>query len=258
MTKEALFMAFDTVDGEMVADAAAASTRKRAPIWLRWGAAAACVCLIAAGSFALKILPLPGLAGGSIELGEPGGNWPEGIDPKVASIAVFPDSESLEDVANATMRSVSEEEAFAVEGLGDLLPVDLPEGYGFYHASLYETIMNSGRCYHMLRVEYALGSPASPDPEDPSATVPPVFDGFYLFLTDFSPKTDKPIYVYTPMTPDEMHYMVATYPKSEGNGTFYLQCGELYIGVEPLGLDESQISQLLSVILRGYSYQGTK
>jgi len=255
MTKEALFMAFDAVDAEMVVDADAAERKKRAPAWLRWGAAAACICLIAAGGLAIRgQLPTPG--GGAHELGEPvapGGGWPEGIDPITASIAVYPASEKLEDVASAIMIDVSEKEARSVEGLGEFLPAELPEGYGFCRASLKETVMNNGNTYHELMVLYLRGDLIEAENPDTPVTFPD--DGFQIFMFDFTLETDRSVYVYSPRADDEYHYLAAAYPAPEEIASCYIQCGETFIGISPLGLSNEELHQLLSAMLRDYTFQ---
>ena len=126
MTKEGLFMLFSEVDGELVEEARTAAPKKRAS--LRWGALAACLCLVAAGALTFARLssrePVSGGgynggAGGSTGgAADPGGAWPEGVDPKTASIAVYPATERVENVADAAVRQLSEEEALQYGDLG--------------------------------------------------------------------------------------------------------------------------------------------
>ena len=111
--------------------------------WVKWGAAAACLCLIVGGVILANNRPQVQLvdAGIGIDGTVPGGTLPEGVDPVMASIAVYPPAEkSLEDVADATLRQLSEEEAFGFEGLGEHLPDYMPDGYRFRNAALYEKI----------------------------------------------------------------------------------------------------------------------
>ena len=82
---------------------------------------------------------------------------PTGIDPVIASIAVYPATESIEDVANATVESIAEVDAYGFDTLGEYLPASLPDGYHFGKADLYETTMKDGTVYYMLRVQYTTG-----------------------------------------------------------------------------------------------------
>ncbi len=57
MKKEDLFSLMGEVDEQKVADAQSLPV-KRSP-WLKWGAVAACICLVAVSAFALHIAPAP-------------------------------------------------------------------------------------------------------------------------------------------------------------------------------------------------------
>ena len=50
MTAKKLFEMIGDADAELIADASGENIRKKHPAWLRWGAAAACVCILAAGA----------------------------------------------------------------------------------------------------------------------------------------------------------------------------------------------------------------
>lgn len=255
MTAERMFELIGNTEEDMIADAAEGSERKKQPAWLRWGAAAACLCILAAGAFAAarQLLPSPG-GGYLTEVGDPiapGGSWPEGVDPKMASVAVYPAAEKAEDLLSATITPVSEEEAYGMELLGAYLPERLPEGYRYLHGELYETAMKNGNTYRMLRVEYAVRDEETP--EEAPVTVPPVpGDSFHVFVTDFEPRTEEKIYVYRPET--ETHYTVKYSFRREGNGTFHIQCGDAYIGISPESLDREETQFILDDITEGYYY----
>ena len=155
MTAEKLFEMIGDADAELIADASGENIRRKHPAWLRWGAAAACICILAAG--ALGIFLHPAVNGGGYA---PGGSWPEGVDPKTASIAVYPATEKVQDVADATLRTLSEEEARQFEDLGKYLPRALPEGYWFVISEVRETTMKDGSVYHLLRATYSRSDPA--------------------------------------------------------------------------------------------------
>ncbi len=259
MTAEKMFELMGNAEDELIADAAGKQRRRRRGKWLRWGAAAACVCLLAAGALALASREQRGytMAGG--EAVAPGGSWPEGVDPRMASIAVYPAAERPEDLADATLTSLSEQEAYGTEGLSDFLPRQLPEGYRFHFAHLYETTMKSGSVYHMLRVDYWTGSggglDAFPsDGQEDGAEVPPggQEESFAVFVMDYAPRTEKRIYDYAPA--DGIHYMVRAYPRPKEGGVFHIRCGDAYIGVDPLDLSASELHSLLDDITEGYYY----
>ena len=76
--------------------------------------------------------------------GEPAGNFPDGVDPVIASLAVFPAAEDITDVENATIESITETDAYEVDTPGEYLPASWPGNYHFGNASLYETTMKDG------------------------------------------------------------------------------------------------------------------
>lgn len=255
MTAGNMFALIGSVDEDMIADAGK-NVRKRVPMWVRWGAVAACVCLIAAGALALASREQRGysMASGSGTIA-PGGPWvPEGVDPKIASIAIYPDTEKVQDVLDAEIIRLSEAEALAAEGLGDRLPSSLPEGYAFHRASLYVTTMKSGKIYHMLRVEYRTGD-ADGAPEDTVTPRSMYDDGFTIAVYDCAPRTDKKIYEYTPIDDDAIHYMIKTSILPREGGFFLLRCGDTYIGIDPLSLSAEQLRSLLDDVTEGYMYQ---
>ena len=243
MTAETLFDLIGNAEEALIADAAEVNERKKPPTWLRWGAVAACVCLLTAG--ALGFLLHPRTSGGGIDV--PGGSWPEGIDPKMASVAVYPASEQIQDLVSAAMDPIGEEDACKVDMLGGFLPAALPTGYRYQQGDLYTTVMANGNTYHMLRVLYSRGG-SVPQGDGPSGIHA---DSFLIFLMDYEPGTGKRINVYKPA--DDHGYLIRLYPQRDGNGTFYLQCGDVYIGIEPLSLTEEELHALLDDITEGWS-----
>ena len=220
MTAETLFDLIGSAEEDMIADAAAVCTRKKCPAWLRWGAVAACLCLIAAGGLGLasRLRQIAPLSGGGIPA--PGGAWPEGVDPKTASIAVYPATEKVQDVATAEVRFLyNEEEALSYPHLGDYLPHTLPDGYWFVIAALYETTMKDGSTYHLLRATYSKSDPADFDPVYPYLTD----SCFDVQVLDFPPRTNK-IKTYTP---EKLKI------SQSNQDDFYLALDDVYIGVFP-------------------------
>ncbi len=245
MTKEALFLAFDAVDEAMVADAGAAAEKKKSPRWIRWGVAAACLCLLAWGGLTLAnrhSAPLQTPGGGGIDvpgggggIGVPGGAWPEGVDPKTASIAVYPATEKVQDVAEAELRFLyDEEDTLSYPHLGDYLPHTLPDGYWFAIAAVYETTMKDGGTYHLLRATYSKSDPDNFDPEAPYLTD----DCFDVQVLDYLPRTSKPTVFYSPET--------GKLPPSDAS-IFYLTVDSIYIGISP-GTSRIDGEALMSLI----------
>ncbi|MBQ9383204.1 MAG: hypothetical protein IJT87_03100 [Ruminiclostridium sp.] len=117
---------------------------------------------------------------GSIDGTVPGGVVSSGIDPVKASIAVFPATATIEDVADATLTSLTEAEAKQLSGIGKHLPTVLPDGYSMERASSYETKMNNGTVYRMLRTQYC-------DNERKT-------NELNIAIFNFRPDSDMPIY----------------------------------------------------------------
>lgn len=223
--------------------------RKKKSGWLKWGAMAACFGLILiVGIVVLKescsiVLPpnsapnIPG--GGNIPGEQHGGVHSDGVDPIIESLAVYPATEDIHDVENATIESIDEITAYGLSGLGNYLPTELPSGYHFDKASLYETTMKDGTKYHMLRVTYTTGSdsslPNSVD-EDGGVLAPApnsLGESFAVFVMDYEPKTKKTIYHFV----DLPSYLET---KSDSN-VFHFSYGDVFIGVSPNCLSAEEI-----------------
>ena len=93
---------------------AKAPKKKPTPVWVKWAAMAACLCLIISLVIPIYMHNKPGSGNGPGQGGEgitPGGvpgDWSGDIDPTTASIAVFPDTEELKNVASATLTDIDE------------------------------------------------------------------------------------------------------------------------------------------------------
>ena len=154
-----------------------------------------------------------------------GGAVLAGIDPVKASIAVFPYSESLSDVADATLAEISETDAKGLDGIGSHIPAVLPEGWFWQNASIYETTMNNGTIYLMLRIRYCRsgGDIATPEGETDFT------DEFYISITNFEPQTVNPIYSIDELPTD-----------IDLSETFHIAVGDAYaiVSVDMLTYDE--------------------
>lgn len=249
MTREDLFETIGGIDEDLAASALTEGRRPAIP-WRRWGALAACLCLVLGGALCYTLRrqgrDLPGavLGGGGMDTGggayigedgpEPSGSWdhlPEGMDPVTASIASFPAGESLENVETAEVISLTQAEAEALEGIGEHLPTALPDGYFFGWANLYETTMKDGTVYRHLMVSYndtvppepvytEDGGQAAPSPEE-------LGESFRLSVWAYRPDTDRPFYDPDALTAADIEAM--------GGSIFHLDCGGWYAVVEPLG-----------------------
>ena len=246
MTREDLFETIGDIDENLAASALEEHRGRQRGLWLRGGAAAACLCLLIGGYWALRgssrdLPPVQG--GGSTDTGggayigengtEPGGMWedlPPGMDPITASIASFPAGESLAEVETAEVLSLTESEAAALEGLGEHLPTVLPRGYFFGWASLYETTMEDGAVYRHLLVSYTDTVPPEPVYTEDGGQVAPspeeLGESFRLGIWDFRPDTDRPFCDPHALTAAEIEAMP---------GVFHLDCGDWFAVVEPLG-----------------------
>ena len=240
--------AMSYIDDDLVSGAVT-YTRKKKSGWLRWGAMAACLCLVITGVALWGNLGQQGKipeAGAGVGGEEPGGMWPEGVDPVIASLAVIPAGVDLLDVADATSVSISEEDARAVEGLGAYIPSALPEGCYYGPAGYYETIMKDGTRYHMLRVTYESGEASVPAPEPENAdetenaqmaSATTGSTAFLWMVWGHRPDTDLPVY-----QPEELS---ASLIEQQEGRVFYIDYGGIYVGI---GQSEISAEDLLAVI----------
>lgn len=232
--------------------------RKKKSGWLKWGMMAACFGLIL--TVALTTLPgilkgpgditpppnpnIPG--GGNIPGEHQGGIFTDGVDPFIESIAVYPATEDIRDVEDATMESLDETTAYGISGLGEYLPTELPSGYQFDKADLYETTMKSGTQYHMLRVTYVIGGNETPitstnDDGGELAPTPNSFSSsFAIFIMDYEPKTKKAIYRF-----EDLPKFLET---TEDIAVFHFSYGNVYIGFSPAELSTKEILTVVNSI----------
>ena len=185
----------------------------------------------------------PDIPGGGVAI--PGGH-PEGADPIIESMAVYPATEDIRDVLDATIESVDENTAYGIPGLGNHLPADLPAGYHFGKASLYETTMKNGTKYHLLRVTYTTGNDeitTAPANDDGGAAVadPSLFgSSFVVLIMDYEPRTNKPIYSF-----EDLREYLET---KDDNGIFHFAYEDVYIGVSPDDLSAEEILDVVNSI----------
>ena len=186
MKKEDIFEALNDIDDEYIEQAEKKSAKKT---WVKWASLAACLCLVVAGVFAVF---KPSEAGAGVDAG--GANMD--VETGIYSIAVFPPYESEENVADAQIITLSETEAYSFETLGAALPTELPEGYSYQSGYLYDTTMEDGTKYYMLRVTFADGpAPEEIVTEDGGVMMPAEFPNeFIVTVTNYQPVENVELY----------------------------------------------------------------
>lgn len=246
MKNEMMLDAIGRIDDELILGAANDAPKKRTPARLKWGGIAACLCLCALlgiGAWHSGISNSTVDGGSGVDGTTPGGSTSDGIDPIMASVAIFPAGESLADVAEATCVSIDEEAARSAEGLGDYLPSSLPEVYRYDTASYYETVMKNGARYRMLRATYGSGSvaPAAPVPEDSQSTPAEVSSRAFLWMIwGHRPDTDRPVY-----RPEEI--TVQLLEQIDG-GVFYIDYDGVYVGISQADISTEALLNVIGSI----------
>jgi len=227
-------------------EAAAEKPKAKKAGWRKWGAMAACFCLVIAGAAMWSIFGQQGKipdGGGGVGGDAPGGMWLDGVDPIIASVAVIPAGVDLLDVADAISVSITEEDARAVENLGGYLPSELPEGCHYGKASHYRTMMKDGTEYHMLRVAYESGgaSAPAPVPENAGAASETTDNTAFLWMVwGHRPDTDRSVY-----QPEEV--TVSLIEQQDGR-VFYINYDGIYVGVERLDISAEDLFSIIESI----------
>jgi len=226
-------------------------SKRNVPRWAKWTAAAACLCLIA-GLVLPNLLQgrpgsavTPGAGGEGIVPGGAPGDWSGDIDPITASIAVFPDTEKLENVQSATLTDIDEATACAFGDLGAYLPTHVSAGYHFARASVYETTMKDGTKYYQLRVVYADGDIAELDPVTDTATGEQskeaqtmTSNSYKLWIMNYNPGKEYTVYSGDTLT---------EYIKNlSDNGVFYFTMDGLFFGFVPYDLSPEDVMAVVS------------
>ncbi len=230
MKKEELFNIIGEVDEQKVAAAGMAmNTKKKSrPVRVKWGAMAACLCLVVVGAFVFQ--------NGSIDpiMGT--------VDEEIKRIAVFPATETIENVETATIESITETDAYSMDILGEYLPTQLPEGYDFEKGSILETAMKNGTKYHMLRAIYSKIDSTSTQTEDGELAPDPnaLSDNFTVFVMDYKPNTDKSLYSVADITETLL-------AEIEGQ-VFHISYGDVYVGISDMVLPASDIMTVINSI----------
>lgn len=253
MTQEKLYDVLGEINENYVEKALEPKKRTQGKSWVKWGAVAACLCLVAG----IGVMNIDrGLSGGISEQGggapQHGGTMPEGVDPVVATLAVIPAGVDLLDVADATYVSISEENARAVETLGSYIPNTLLEGCQYGAVGYYETTMKDGTRYHMLRITYDRGQSAVPVPkteneesasetENEQKASEIAGDTAFLWMVwGHRPDTDLPVY-----KPEEV--TVSLIEQQEGR-VFYIDYDGIYVGIEQISVSAEELYAVIKSI----------
>ena len=232
------------VDADLIEKSESCAAVKKRHSWVKWGAMAACLCLVVC---AATVFPKYIHEQGTGKTALSGGPQPVGDNGEpMYSVAIFPAERTTEEVKNAYTEKIYEVEAQNEPGLGEYLPAELPNGYHFGNASIYVTTMNDGTVYKMLRVTYRTGDEPEPvtDADGAQAVSAPndLGDEFRLSVWGFKPDTSVNIY-----HPEELNE--ATLSDRDG-GLFYVQFGNVYIGIEPLSLSIDETIGVVNSIMR--------
>ena len=187
--------AMGEIGGEYVEKALRCRLKQKKHEWVKWIALAACLCLLVAGAAFLRQISLrmaDGETVGAAGIGGMDAGSSEGMAGSY-SVAVYPKTESEENVASAEVVALTEKEALS-HSLAAHLPRELPGSFHYGRGSLYGTVMKNGTPYEMLRIEYISGEiPEQVVTEDGGVAVPDpgtIGDVFVICVMNYEPKTD--------------------------------------------------------------------
>lgn len=215
---------------------------------IRWGAIAACLCLVAGGVvFAQnRILFNSNISTSEDDFIGGGGTFGGGTDSNHIgsySIAVYPSTESFKNVATADVIDLTESEVLS-NPLAKHLPKQLPEGFQFYTAALCTTVMKNGTQYNQLRVMYSTGEYPEPEYTEDGGAIynsQMVFPKFFVVT----------VFNYSP-TLDDHHIFSSAEEVSlsflEENYNAYIHTGECYVNVYCETADPSAVFEALQSI----------
>lgn len=223
MKKEDMFEAMNDIDDEYIEKA----NGKKKNGFAGWASLAACLCIIVI--CAVSILTHNKDATGGYDAG---GSDMDG-EAGMYSIAVYPPYESEENVADAQIITLSETEAYSFETLGAALPTELPEGYSYQSGYLYDTTMEDGTKYYMLRITFADGpKPEEIITEDGGVLAPDpneMPNEFHVLVTNYKPVENIELYASGDIGDIDI------------NDVWFSHDGEVYCAVEAYDLSDDEI-----------------
>jgi len=222
MKNEKLLNVLEKVDEKFITASSPENTKKpknaKVNAWVKWGAAAACLCLVVGSVVLLRqdynypdVESEYGMGGAGSETNY--GVW------------VGPTTVKVEDIASAEVVSLTESDVMS-NPLAEHLPKELPDGFHYGRGSIYNTIMKDGTQYNMLRVEYISGTiPEQQFSEDGGAIAPnpdTIGDLFTVCVMNYEPEVRNGIY----SSADEV-----TISLFEDNGSVCIKLEECYANI---------------------------
>ena len=222
MKNEKILNALDKVDERFITASSPENTKKtknaKVNAWVKWGTAAACLCLVIGSVALLSQKYNSPNAGSEYGLGGVGSETNYGV-------WVGPVTVKAEDVASAEVVSLTESEAMS-NPLAEHLPKELPDGFHYGRGSIYNTVMKDGIQYNMLRVEYISGTiPEQQFSEDGGAIAPnpdTIGELFTVCVMNYEPEVRNGIY----SSADEV-----TVSLFEDNGSVCIKLEESYANI---------------------------
>ena len=227
MNSELFSAAIGELDDKYIDEAVGYKKKANKHALMKWGAVAACMCLAAAGVVFLSTRNGIFTSESSVPDDIIGGGL-FGGDSFMSYIAVYPATESFDNVATADSKSLTESEAMD-QPLAEHLPKQLPEGYHYGRGSIRNTVMKNGTQYSMLRVEYITGYiPEQQYTEDGGAVAydtSAIGDYFTVCVLSFNPlEPDSDDIIFSSGKEVTLSYL-------EENTSVYIRAGECYVSV---------------------------
>lgn len=237
MRKEDFFEVLGELDDDIVKEVK--TPIKKRFHWKVWGTMAACLCAVLIGVFVVPYMNTSTPGGVDV----PGSGDTGGVEggTETYSVAVFPPTESEQDVMTANVTSLTEIEMMQ-QLLAARLPKELPNSFHYGRGSHYETTMKDGTRYNMLRIEYITGTiPEQQFTEDGGAIAPDlesVGSHFLLVFWDHAPKSKEEIYV-----PEDV-----TLSLLEDGRFICIQYDDIYVGVSAETAEVKSVLETLKSI----------
>ena len=195
------------------------------------------VCIGAIGTAKSGLLKsMPVKTGGKIEGAEEAGSGDY-------SVACFPADRVIDDVDTAKCVAITEEEAKNLPDFGDYLPSDIPSGYHWDLAGLYETTMKDGTVYRMLKITYRSGKVIKvTDGVNSYAAIDSSDCGSDFYVTLYNYKPDNTSIV------DSGAINAKQLSEKYDEGIFFIKYDDCYIGIETLSLTANETLSLINSI----------
>jgi hypothetical protein len=138
---------------------------------------------------------------------------------------------------------VTEEDANKINGLCDYVPSEIPASYCWGTAGFYETTMNDGTIYRMLKITYRSDNDTvTIDKENGSASFDPSVDTheFCISVCDFNPDITD-IIKSESIAEEQISEKIK-------NGIFCVEYDGYYLTVEPLSLTTDEVLEMIKSV----------